>query len=99
MTTAGESESDPDEYNYDPDSHSGSDDDNDFNDGIAATTGDTPGDFDVEPMEGDEINEDVDDDEEIEEEIPDVPHQQLRAQPRRAANNPGLTHSAVNAKQ
>ena len=88
VTTAGESKSDSeDDSDSDTDSDS---DDAEFDDDIAALAGDTHGTFD-EAQEEDNVEEEV-------EEIPNVPHQPVRAQPARAAKQ-GVTYSALNVKQ
>ena len=88
VTTAGESESDS-EDDSDSDTDSDSDDD-ELDDDIAAITSTTPGTFDNEATEP-EPEEEV-------EEIPNAPHQPMRAQPARAAKQ-GITYSALNVEQ
>ena len=95
VTAAGESESDSDDSDSDSESES---DDDDFNDDIAAITGDTPGTVNDEPPEPeDEDDDDVEEEEEVEE-IPNVLHRPIRAQPARAAKQ-GVTYSTVNVEQ
>ena len=69
-------------------------DENELDDDITAITGDIPGTFDdeaPEPKPEDDVEEEVD-------EILNVPHQPIRAQPARAAKQ-GVTYSALNVEQ
>ena len=95
VTTAGESESDSDDSDSDTDSKSNVDD---FDNNVAAVTGDTPSTFDDEPPEPEDEDDDVVKEEDEVEAIPNALHQSIRAQPARAAKQ-GVTYSTINVKQ